>query len=140
MKILALADEVIASQDCPSSLKHQAIVVRSKIHLIQKNPRQAIDELTQGFFASVKSELDYSHERAEATLLMGRVYSLDESKQGQEQAEMWFLRAATLHGRHADLAGEACDQPAALYEKAGMADRAGEWRARTHSRRRNPGL
>ncbi len=135
MKVRSLCDEVIKSRDAPQQLKNQAIVIRAKILILQKNPKQVIDELTSGFFSASKGEIDYSAERAEATLLMGKAYLLLEGKENQDSAEIWFLRVPALYGRYSTLHAEACDLLAAFYEKAGNAPRASEWRTRKQGAR-----
>lgn len=130
MKIRGLTDEVLRNRDATVELKNQALVIRGKVLLLQKNPKQAISELTQGFFAAAKTDIDYSYERAEATLLMGKAHLAEGSREGQEQAEIWFLRVPALYKRHVNLYNEACDLLVELYEKEGNQARAAQWRAR----------
>ncbi len=128
-----LSDEVARSREAPTSLKNQAIVLRGKIFLIQENPQGAIKELTDAFFSAAKQEVDYSVERAEATLLMGRAHLALGGKENLEQAEIWFLRVPALYRRHAAIHAQACDELSSLYEKLGNAARAADWKARKQS-------
>ncbi len=130
MKIRGLCDEVVKSRDAPPELRNEALVIRARVLLLQKNPKQAIEELTNNFFSVTKSDLTYSAERAKATLLMGKAFLLQEGKESQDWAEIWFLRVASLYRSHSALYAEACDQLSALYQKAGNSKRADEWKAR----------
>jgi tetratricopeptide (TPR) repeat protein len=66
-----LCDEIVRTREAPRELKNQALVLRAKILLLQENPQQAAKELTDGFFTPGKAEVEYSEERAEASLLLG---------------------------------------------------------------------
>src|SRR4029453_10252315 len=87
-----LCDEIVRTREAPRELKNQALVLRAKILLLQENPQQAAKELTDGFFPPGKAEVEYSEERAEASLLLGRAYAALGGKENLEQAEIWYLK------------------------------------------------
>lgn len=131
MKVRSLADEVARNREAPPELRAQAYLLRAKALLAQKNPAQAIKELQDAFFQAARAgEIEYSAERAEATLLVGKAYLLQEGKESQDQAELWLLRVPALYRRYPGIFGEACDLLSAFYEQAGNAQRSQEWKSR----------
>ena len=133
-----LCDEIVRTREAPRELKNQALVLRAKILLLQENPQQAAKELTDGFFTPGKAEVEYSEERAEASLLLGRAYAALGGKENLEQAEIWYLKVPALYRKYTSVYAEACGELAALYEKAGNAQRASQWKSRAESSRSGP--
>jgi hypothetical protein len=133
-----LCDDVARSRDVPVSLRNQAVVIRAKAVLLQENPQQAVKELTDTFFGPAKQEVDFSAERAEATLLIGKSYAALGGKENLEQAEIWLLRVPALYKKQGAVYPEACVELANLYEKIGNAARAKEWRDRKPTGRAAP--
>jgi tetratricopeptide (TPR) repeat protein len=130
-KALALAAEVARNTAAPPRLRQRAHVLRARALLLQGQHAQAQKDLEANFFAPSKAaEVDYSPERATATLLMGRALLAQGGKENMEQAEVWFLRVSALFKKYGDVYAQACDGLAETYEKLGRADRASEWRAR----------
>lgn len=131
MQARSLLDEVVRSRDADNSLKNRARVARARVLLLQENPQGAIKELGEGFFNSPKpGEIDYSPERAEATLLMGKALLTLGGKENFEQAEIWLLRVPALYRKDPRVYQEACDLLVEVYEKLGIPNRAAEWKAR----------
>lgn len=126
-----LLDDVAKGREVPIASKQQAIVVRAKVFLLQKQPEQVIKELGAEFFDAPKpQELSYAAERAEATLLMARAYIALGGKENLEQAEIWLLRVAALYRKFTETYNAACDILVETYDKLGNKARSGEWRAR----------
>lgn len=131
MQARSLLDEVVRSRDADASLKNRARVARARVLLLQENPQGAMKELLEGFFNSPKpGEIDYSPERAEATLLMGKALMVQGGKENLEQAEIWLLRVPAIYRKEPRVYQEACDSLVEVYEKLGNPARAAEWKAR----------
>ncbi|HVR76230.1 MAG TPA: tetratricopeptide repeat protein [Planctomycetota bacterium] len=131
MQARSLLDEVARSRDANASLKNRARVARARVLLLQENPQGVIKELGDSFFNSPRpGEIDYSPERAEATLLMGKAFLAQGGKENLEQAEIWLLRVPAIYRKEPRVYQEACDLLVEVYEKLGDPARVAEWKAR----------
>lgn len=124
-------DTVANDRSAPAFLRHQAIAGRAEAMVAQEQYDNAIKELEDGFFKTLRpDEVAYDRARAHATLLMGLAYKGLGKKQDLEWAEIWLLKVVALYGTYPDLVGQASATLADVYDALGNKERATEWRAR----------
>jgi tetratricopeptide (TPR) repeat protein len=126
-----LFDDVARSAAAPPGVRQQAVVWKARAYLLQKQPQQAVKELTSEFFDAPKpGEIGYTAERAEATVLMGRAQAMLGGKPALEEAEIWLLRAVALYRKSPEIYSQACSGLSEVYTQLGNKSRADEWKQR----------
>lgn len=131
MKSRGLLDEVARDRSLSVNLRQKALLGRARVLFLQENAQGVIQELTEGFFSPSRAEtIEYSPQRAEATLYMGRAYAALGGKQNLEEAEIWLLRVAALYRKDYAVYASACDALTEVYGKLGNTARAEEWKRR----------
>jgi predicted negative regulator of RcsB-dependent stress response len=127
-------DQVARNRAASVELRQKALVGRARAFLLQEQYDQVIQELEQTFFESPKpEELVYTHNRAAASLLMGRAYMGKGGPENLQTAEIWLLRVPALYAGHTDVLVDACDALVEVYNGLNNQERASEWSARKAS-------
>lgn len=127
-----LFNQVINNRQASGRLVQEAMVGYGRTQLAQEQYGALIQKLDEWFFGRSRTrDVDFGPARGEATLLMGRAYQGQGGKENLEQAEIWLLKAAVLHGSDGRVLREASQELAKLYDDMGQKDRAAQWRSRS---------